>query len=157
MNINISDKGWMGVVDAISKFSTCRVEIGAILLHKNIIVGVGYVGSISGDVHCTDVGCLLLPNHGVKGSEESTLSCERCLHAEMNAILKCNTRGSREHGWITCYSTYSPCLNCFKTLLAIGVREFVFEKSYKDQYRDEYSMTLYSNILEQIKWRKHSV
>ncbi len=154
-NENVNDEYWINLVDCVSDASTCRVKIGTILIHKNIITGIGYVGSISGDMHCTDVGCFLLPNHGIKGSEDSVLSCERCLHAEMNAILKCATRGSHEHGWIICYSTYSPCLNCFKALLAIGVREFVFKKDYKDTYRDKYSLALHSDILTQIKWRKY--
>lgn len=154
-NKNINDRYWMNIVDYVAKASTCRVEIGCVLLHKNIIIGVGYVGSISGDVHCTDEKCLLLPNFGVKGSGNNELSCERCIHAEMNAILKCNVRGSQSDGWIICYSTYSPCLSCFKILLAIGVRVFIFQKDYKDLHRDEYSCHLHENILSSLIWHKH--
>lgn len=155
MNKNITDNYWMAIVEQIAKASTCRVEIGTVLVKDNHIVGVGYLGSVSGDYHCCDDDCLLLSNYGIKGSEDNLFSCERTCHAEVNAVLKCKERGSENDGWITCYSTYSPCLQCTKILLQIGVREFIFKKDYKDLYRDQYLSQLNKTIFKQIKWRKY--
>lgn len=138
MNKKINDNYWMNITRQVAKASTCRVEVGCVLVHKNIIVGIGYVGSISGDSHCCDTSCIMVDNYGLKGSSDSGKSCVRTIHAETNAILKCNIRGSKDNGWIVCYSTYSPCLDCTKLLLQIGVRTFVYDKEYKDINRDTY-------------------
>lgn len=145
MNTHINDKYWMGIVDQIATASTCRVKLGTILIKDKVMVGVGYTGSVSGDSHCENTNCLLLPNHGIQGSGDNLASCYRTVHAEMNAVLKCNARGSKEAGWLECYSSYSPCLSCFKVLLQIGVRKFVFKYHYKDLYRDAYIQELSFN------------
>lgn len=160
MNKKIDDNYWMNITRQVAKASTCRVEVGCVLVHKNIIVGVGYVGSISGDDHCCDVSCIMVDNYGLKGSSNSDQSCIRTIHAETNAILKCSVRGSKDNGWIECYSTYSPCLDCTKLLLQIGVRKFVFEKDYRDINRDKYLSRItcnsnrWSNMHHHI-WRQY--
>jgi len=136
MNQNIDNYYWMNIVKTVAHASTCRVKIGCIIVQHNYIVGMGYLGSIHGANHCTDVGCLLVDNHGIKGSSDTGKSCIRTIHAESNAVLKCTARGSHNDGWLHCYSTYSPCLECFKLLMQIGVRSFTYEKPYKDIYRD---------------------
>lgn len=143
MNSKINDILWLSMANKIGTASTCRVDLGCILVHKNTIVGIGYVGSVSGDDHCCDSGCILVDNYGLKGSSDSGKSCVRTIHAEVNAVLKCNVRGSKENDWIECYSTYSPCLECTKLLLQIGVRKFVFMKEYKDINRDKYISSIY--------------
>jgi dCMP deaminase len=142
MNKNINHEYWMNIVKAVAEASTCRVKIGCIILKENYIVGIGYLGSISGDYHCNDEikdaeirGCLLVDNNGLQGSGDGNKSCIRTVHAEMNAVLKTQARGI-EGNWLTSYSTYSPCINCYKALLQIGVRSFYFEKEYKDVNRD---------------------
>jgi dCMP deaminase len=144
MNKNIDHKYWMKIVEDVAQASTCRVKIGCIILKENYIVGVGYLGSVSSDYHCDELndegidrwsGCLLVDNKGMQGSGDGNVSCIRTVHAEMNAVLKTSVRGNKD-GWLTCYSTYSPCLNCYKVLLQVGVRHFYFEKEYKDVNRD---------------------
>ena len=157
MNKNINDKYWMSIVDTVAQASTCRVKIGTVIVHRNTVVGMGYVGSISGDHHCSDsdIGCLLVNNHGVKGSSDSGKSCIRTIHAETNAVLKCTERGSHKNGWLTCYSTYSPCLECFKLLLQIGVRQFIFEKNYKDINRDIYIASLNRSVINNLLMKQY--
>jgi dCMP deaminase len=142
----------MEIVRSVAKASTCRVKIGCIILKKNTIVGVGYVGSVHGDIHCEDVGCLFV-DAPHQGSSDSGKSCIRTIHAEMNAILKCQIRGSVDDGWLDCYSIYQPCLICFKLLLQIGVRHIYYEKLYKDEWRDVLMNTMYFEevqIMERI-------
>lgn len=153
-NKNIDEVYWMKIVDQIAEASTCRVKIGCVLVHKRHIVGIGYVGSISGDVHCDEVGCLLVDNHGERGSSETGKSCCRTVHAEANSVLKCATRGSAEIGWLEAYLTYSPCLDCLKLLLQIGVRKFIFKKNYKDVNRDLFLANLWSTVRNEIEFRQ---
>lgn len=133
MNLIINDSYWLSIVDQISRASTCKVAIGTILIKNKSIVSHGFLGSISGDYHCLDKGCLEVQNNGKFGSSNIGTSCIRTIHSEMNAILKCNVRGELE-----CYTTYQPCLNCLKALLAIGTRKIVYIKEYKDEWRDDF-------------------
>lgn len=150
MNPNMDTDYWMGIVEKIAQASTCRVKIGTIIVHKNIIVGMGYVGSVSSDNHCEDSSCFMVDNNGLKGSSDSGKSCERTIHAELNAVLKCTVRGNKQDGWLKAFMTYSPCLNCFKVMLTIGVRNFIYKYRYKDLIRDQYikqlNIELYNNV-----------
>lgn len=132
--------------DVASKASTCRVQIACVIVRNNILLGIGYNGSASGDSHCADIGCLFVENP-IAGSGASGKSCIRTIHAEMNAVLKCEARGSERDGWLTAYSSYQPCLNCTKALIQIGVRTIIWRKAYKDEWRDLYVNSLSEKIL----------
>lgn len=140
MNPRINNKYWMRIAVEVAKASTCRAEVGCVLIHKKTLVGMGYVGSVHGDVHCFEPNDFIhqhiLVETETKGSTTQGNTCIRTIHAEMNAVLKCTMRGSGEGGWIDCYSTYQPCLECTKVLLQIGVRYFYYMKPYKDDHRD---------------------
>lgn len=155
MNIEINDTLWMDMVKRMSKASTCRVNLACMLIKKNRQVGVGYVGAVSGDDHCSHYGCILVDNHNQYGSSDSGKSCIRTAHAEMNALLDCEKKDRGEKGnWITCYSTYSPCINCLKPLLQIGVRTFIFEKFYKDERVEKYFSEINKTLVKEVIWKK---
>jgi len=148
------DTYFMEICDKVAERSTCRVKLGCLIVKDKMIHGMGYVGSLSGDLHCVDdAGCLLVDNHGEYGSSSSGRSCIRTTHAEINALIKCSERGSQFTGWMTSYSTYTPCLNCFKALLSIGVRTFVYRKEYIDKNRDIYLNALKESIRTSIVFR----
>jgi len=137
MNERITPQFWMRIAQQIAEASTCRAKVGCILVHKKSIVGHGYVGSVHGDVHCNESDHILV-DAPHRGSTSTGTTCIRTIHAEVNAVLKCTVRGSRDNGWIECYSTYQPCLDCTKILLQIGVRKIYYWKPYKDDWRDDY-------------------
>lgn len=145
MNQNLNHLYWMEHCDVASKASTCRVKIACVIVRDNILLGIGYNGSASGDNHCSDIGCLFVENN-VAGSGVSGKSCIRTIHAEMNAVLKCTARGNEKDGWLTAYSSYQPCLNCTKALVQIGVRKIIWRKPYKDEWRDLYITSLSDKI-----------
>ena len=63
--------------------STCqRLSVGATIVKDNRIIAGGYNGSVAGEVHCIDEGCLIEDGH-----------CIRTIHAEMNALLQCAKQG----------------------------------------------------------------
>lgn len=165
MNKNITDEYWMKMVRQLAEASTCRVKVGCIILQKNLVIGMGYVGSISGDYHCNELvdegiehdsgnGCLLVDNRGKKGSSDFGKSCIRTIHAEMNAVLKTTVRGTKDN-WLSCYCSYTPCLECMKLLLQIGVRKIIWEQFYRDEDRDYYIEDLSDDIKDELIIEKY--
>lgn len=156
MNSHINVNYWMKIVEDIAMASTCRVKIGTLIVRNGIIVAHGFLGSIPGDYHCEQsCGCLMVKNNGMFGSGDKE-SCIRTIHSEMNAILKCVSRGDENNGWMECYTTYKPCLNCFKALLAIGIRKIVYEKEYVDEWREIYIENLHYSIVDQLEMFRYS-
>lgn len=150
MNSHVDTGYWMDIVEKIAMASTCRVKIGTLIVKDGIIVAHGFLGSIPSDYHCEDsCGCLMVKNNGMFGSGDKE-SCIRTIHSEMNAVLKCTVRGTEKNGWMECYTTYKPCLNCFKALLAIGVRWIIYGKPYTDEWRDTYIKNLSPSITDQL-------
>lgn len=135
MNTKIDPIYWLKIAQQIGTASTCRLAVGCVLVHKKMIVGHGYVGSIHGDDHCNDDDHILVdaPHRIGQGT-----TCIRTIHAEVNAILKCPVRGSKANGWLECYCTHQPCLDCTKLLLQVGVRKIYYGIPYADVRREKY-------------------
>ncbi|MCL6633501.1 MAG: competence protein ComE [Alicyclobacillus herbarius] len=114
--------------------STCpRLAVGCVIVRDKRIIASGYNGSISGDVHCTDVGCKMVDGH-----------CVRAIHAEQNALLQC-ARFGIECAGADLYVTHRPCLACTKSIIQAGIARVFFETEYRP---DEYAAHLlaYANI-----------
>ena len=135
MNKRINPQYWLRIAQEVAKASTCKANVGCVLVHKKMIVGIGYVGSIHGDEHCDVADHINVPAE-YRGENGET--CIRTVHAEVNAILKCMVRGSHDGGFIECYSTHQPCCECLKLLLQIGVRDIYYIMAYADARREEY-------------------
>jgi dCMP deaminase len=111
----------------VSERATCpRMHCGCVLVRDKRILSTGYNGSIPGDGHCEDVGCMIVDNH-----------CVRTIHAEMNAILQCSTHGISTEG-ATAYITNMPCTNCAKSLITAGIKEIVIFSDYHDTKAEEF-------------------
>lgn len=137
MNPKIDQQYWMNIAKQIATASTCRADVGCVLVYKNMIVGHGYVGSVHGDTHCNEKDHVLVKTD-VKGSTRTGTTCIRTVHAEVNAVLKCTVRGSESDGWLECYCTYQPCLDCTKILMQIGVRSIYYLHTYQDDWREQF-------------------
>ncbi len=108
----------------VSKRSPCeRLHVGCVLVKENRIISTGYNGFLPGAEHKSIVQ---------DGHEQATV------HAEQNAISDCAKRGVCVEG-AQAYITHYPCVNCFKVLVASGVKEIY----YLDDYRN-------SPIVEQL-------
>src|SRR5210317_1747734 len=111
----------------VSERATCpRMHCGCVLVKDKRILSTGYNGSIPGDAHCEDDGCMIVDNH-----------CVRTIHAEMNAIIQCSVHGISTHG-ATAYVTNMPCTNCAKALIAAGINEIVIFSDYHDTKAEEF-------------------
>lgn len=121
------DQYFLKMAMLVSERSTCpRMHCGCVLVRDKKILSTGYNGSIPGDVHCEDVGCLVVDNH-----------CVRTIHAEMNAILQCSNNGINTTG-ATAYVTNMPCTNCAKSLIGAGIREVVIFSDYHDTMAEDF-------------------
>ena len=103
----------------LSLRSTCeRLSVGATIVKDNRVIAGGYNGSVSGEEHCIDNGCLVVDGH-----------CIRTIHAEMNAIVQCAKLGVSTEG-ATIYVTHFPCLNCTKTIIQAGIKQIYYAEDY---------------------------
>ncbi len=101
--------------------ATCpRMHCGCVLVKDKNVISTGYNGSIPGDEHCEDVGCMIVDNH-----------CIRTNHAEMNALMQAAKNGHPVLG-ATAYVTNMPCTTCAKALIAAGIKRVVIFSDFHD-------------------------
>jgi dCMP deaminase len=121
------DEYFLKLAMLVSERATCpRMHCGCVLVKDKRILSTGYNGSIPGDAHCEDEGCIIEDNH-----------CIRTIHAEMNALLQCSIHGVSTKG-ATAYVTNMPCTNCAKALIAAGIVEIVIFSDYHNTRAEEF-------------------
>lgn len=115
------DQYFMSQSLLISTRSTCtRLAVGATIVRDRRVISAGYNGSVSGDVHCSDIGCKIVDGH-----------CIRTVHAEVNAILQCAKFGVQTDG-SALYVTHFPCLQCSKVIIQAGIKELYYLHDYNN-------------------------
>jgi dCMP deaminase len=120
----------------ISCRSSCnRLHVGCILVKNNRIISSGYNGFLPNSNHIS-----IIKNDGNNTHEQATV------HAECNAIADCATRGVNTKD-ATAYITHYPCINCFKILVASGIKEIKYLHDYKN---DENINILLNNMNNKI-------
>jgi dCMP deaminase len=111
------DEYFMSIAVLASQRSPCkRLNVGSVIVKNNRLISMGYNGYISGAQHISRVQ----DNH-----EQSII------HSEVNAITDCARRGaSLENAKI--YVTHYPCINCFRSIAACGIKEIIFLNEYNN-------------------------
>ena len=111
----------MDIAYLVSSRSTCdRKHVGAVIVRDRNILSTGYNGSMSGVMHCDDIG------HDIEDGH-----CVRTIHAEVNAIAQAAKHGINISG-ATMYVTASPCWNCFKLIANSGIKRIIYAEKYGD-------------------------
>jgi dCMP deaminase len=93
-----------------------RYQVGAIVVTEDNtqVMAVGYNGNYSGG-----------PNE-----VESAIPGESgMLHAEINALLKCDYNDPQRK---IMYITLSPCRMCAKAIINAGIDEVIYDELYRD-------------------------
>lgn len=118
------DHYFMIIADAVSLRATCdRARVGSVIVSEDMrILSTGYNGAPSGWPSCDEQGHQLVDMGGRQ-------SCIRAVHAEENAVVSAARSGTRLIG-STCYTTASPCYDCFRMLAQAGVTRIVFGENY---------------------------
>ena len=112
------DTYFMSIAFLIASRSNCdRLHVGCVLVKDTRIISVGYNGFLSKVPHKSYVR---------DGHEMATV------HSEQNAISDCARRGVNCAD-ATAYITHYPCINCFKILIASGIKNII----YHDEYRND--------------------
>src|SRR3972149_3897915 len=77
------DEYFLKLAMLASERSTCpRMHCGCVLVKDRFVLATGYNGSIPGQPHCEDEGCLIVDGH-----------CVRTNHAEINALVQAAIHG----------------------------------------------------------------
>lgn len=111
------DDYFMSIALLASQRSPCeRLQVGSVIVKNNRLISMGYNGYIPGAPHISRV----------KDNHEQSI-----IHSEINAITDCAKRGaSLENGKI--YVTHYPCINCFRSIAACGIKEIMYLNEYKN-------------------------
>jgi dCMP deaminase len=98
------------------RFPCTRLQVGCVLVKNNRIIATGYNGFLPNAPHDS----IISDNH-----EQATI------HAEQNCIADCAKRGVETENSVA-YITHYPCINCYKILIASGVKEINYIDDYKN-------------------------
>jgi dCMP deaminase len=111
------DEYFMSIAVLASCRSPCeRLNVGSVIVKNNRIISMGYNGYIPGAPHISRV----VDNH-----EQSII------HSEINAITDCARRGVSLEG-SKIYITHYPCVNCFRSIAACGIKDVLYLEDYKN-------------------------
>ncbi|KAK7694966.1 hypothetical protein QCA50_002154 [Cerrena zonata] len=118
------DTYFMQLASLASLRSNCmKRRVGAILVRNNRILATGYNGTPRGLTNCNEGGCRRCNN-----ASETSDECV-CLHAEENALLEAGRE--RIGNGAVIYCNTCPCLKCTIKIIQTGVKEVVYNLSYK--------------------------
>ncbi|KII94070.1 hypothetical protein PLICRDRAFT_36306 [Plicaturopsis crispa FD-325 SS-3] len=121
------DSYFMTLASLASRRSNCmKRRVGAILVRDHRILATGYNGTPRGLLNCNEGGCVHC--NGAMSSDKFSLECV-CLHAEENALLE--TGRDRIGSGAVLYCNTCPCLKCTVKIIQNGVKEVVYNLSYK--------------------------
>jgi dCMP deaminase len=111
------DEYFLSICFLIASRSAChRLHVGSVIVKDNRILSAGYNGFLPGAPHISRVR----DHH-----EMSTV------HSEINAITDCAKRGvCLDDAKI--YITHYPCINCFKAIVASGIKNIIYYSDYKN-------------------------
>jgi dCMP deaminase len=115
------DEYFLKLAMLASERATCpRMHCGCVLVKDRFVLATGYNGSLPGQPHCEDAGCLVVDNH-----------CVRTNHAEINALTQAAIHGAMVKG-STAYITNMSCTTCAKALIAAGISRVVVFSDFHD-------------------------
>ncbi len=123
----------------MSMRSPChRLHVGCVLVRDNRLISAGYNGFLPGAKHHS----IIRDNH-----EQATI------HAEINAITDCTKRRVETKDAIA-YIKHYPCINCFKSLVASGIKKIIYLHDYKNDENINKIIETIENPIE-IKHYQH--
>lgn len=111
------DKRYLEMARVWSQNSYCkRRQVGALIVKDHMIISDGYNGTPSGfENECED---------------ETDTTKPYVLHAEANAITKV-AKSNNSSDNATLYITASPCLECAKLIIQLGIKRVVYGEHYR--------------------------
>lgn len=108
---------WMNIAKTVAERSyDLRLKVGAIIVSDDNtrLLALGYNGNYRGGPHEPD---------------SVDPGCSGFIHAEVNALIKCDYNFNRKK---IMYLTHSPCQQCAKLIVNANISEIVYDKEYRD-------------------------
>lgn len=105
-------------------------KVGVVLVKDNYIISTGYNGTpkdTSNEMKCAN------------GNTLPTV-----IHAEVNALLIASRSTVSTEG-ATCYTTFSPCLNCMVMLKQAGIKKVYYLDTKNTTSQDEAMLWAHNN------------
>ena len=111
------DEVWMTTAQTLARRSLDpRFQVGAVIVtdDNTQVLAVGYNGDQRG---------------GSNQVESQEPGCSGFIHAEINALIKCDYNNPKRK---VMYLTLSPCRQCAKAIVNGGISEVVYDVEYRD-------------------------
>jgi dCMP deaminase len=121
----------MSVAETYAKLSSAkRLQVGAVLVKNDTIIGIGYNGMPSGwDNVCEEVVTPTLPY--LSGDGPMLKTKDEVIHAESNCLMKVAKSTNSTEG-ADMFVTHAPCIHCAKLIYQSGVRKVYYRSAYRD-------------------------
>lgn len=120
------DDIFMAEVEILETRVTClNFKVGAVFAKAAQQLTAGYNGPPPREPHCIDTGCS-------KETGDNQGRCRGC-HAEINGIVNATLHGISLFG-CRVYCSFSPCYECAKHLVTLGITEFVYKEKYEKDF-----------------------
>lgn len=137
---------YMDIAELTSKLSSAiRLNVGAVIVKGNKILGTGYNGMPTGWTNeCESKEYMpgdsrdeqLYPFEEYDTTVESNrryrlVTKDEVLHAEMNVISKVSASTESSDG-ATLFVTHAPCIHCAKAIYQSGIKQVYYRDAYRD-------------------------
>ena len=136
-NITEWDVRYMNIADHMSEGSKCAAKgVGCVIVKNQSIISSGVNGTPSGYTNCNEK--FYKENdiwHDKENEYESDENLHRFwsmnyeIHAEINAISNLTKNGISSYG-TSLYTSYSPCFNCAKSIVASGISKVFYRRDF---------------------------
>ena len=111
------DDIWMDFAHTISQRSVDpKYKVGAVIVNdeNTQVLSIGYNGDQKG---------------GTNKRDSMSVGKSGFIHAEINALIKCDYNYSKDKKM---YLTLSPCNICAKAIINAGIKEVIYDKLYEE-------------------------
>ena len=155
------DGYYMGLAEQVKTGANCLgSKIGAVIVLDNRVLSTGYNGTPDGFKKCLEYGCVRCKDSSLEKEGKidemsdpthiggAALDRCVCVHAEQNAFLAAARFGVSINK-ATLYTTLSPCFNCLKEAIQVGINRIVFGNLYEWKLNDELKEQ-YKNLHEHL-------
>lgn len=137
---------YMDIAELTSKLSSAiRLNVGAVIVKGNKILGTGYNGMPTGWTNECEYkeympgdsrDIQLYPFEEYDPTVESNrryrlVTKDEVLHAEMNVISKVSASTESSEG-ATLFVTHAPCIHCAKAIYQSGIKQVYYRDAYRD-------------------------
>ena len=130
-NIEYNNEYFMKEAEKVSLQSTCRRQVGAIIVKENKIIARGYNDAPVGCLSCKELGgCMRQKDNIPSGTRQEYC---RAVHAEQRAIIQAATTEGISIKGGTLYVTTYPCGICARMIIDCKIERIVYKGDYMDE------------------------